>query len=128
MRKRPQESAQRDPRNLMELRRLALRAQPSQWSYGRPAERAVLHDALLETFPETYPKYIKKAERLAKIHKETYLVFFQPQYLKARWRERHRPGLFFDVDRWWNLPFRHSTDVIVHSAGRSAEWYKQGVR
>lgn len=131
---------QRDARSLMELRRLALRAQPSQWSYGRPAERAVLHDALLETFPETYERFIKKAERLARIHDETYFVVFQPQYLKARWREEHKrryghatPSIFFETARVWDLSFRSSTDVIVYEAhpvtlrkaARMAKWYKK---
>lgn len=49
----------RDPRSFLELRRLAYQAKRS------PSYQAVLHDALLESFPRTYQHEINVAENRA---------------------------------------------------------------
>ena len=104
--------ARRDPRSLLELRRLAYRAQPTAWGFGRVDVREVLHDALLETFPEAYPRYIRLADRLARDRGRTYFVFFQPTFLSKK--ERFGPP--FDVDDIHSLPFRYRTDAVVYVA------------
>ena len=71
----------RDPRLLLELRRLALRAKRSSEA------REVLHDALLETFPEQYAEAIEDVHVAATkgpIQIE-YVIFFSTRML--RWRK-----------------------------------------
>lgn len=102
----------RDPRSLLELRRLAYRAQPTAWGLGRADVREVLHDALLETYPEAYPRYIHLADAWARNRGRTYLVFFQPEFLT----KKNRFGPPFDIDDMNSLPFRYPTDAIVYVA------------
>lgn len=63
---------ERDPRTMMELRRLALRAKRSSEA------REVLHDALMMTFLVPYERIIEDAHRLDKITKREHLVVFYP--------------------------------------------------
>lgn len=92
----------RDPRSLMELRRLAHRAPRS------PEAREVLHDALLETFPEQYTEAIEDVHREARealdlrrygYGKVEYVIFFSTQML--RWKKLgarpHLSALFVPV-------------------------------
>lgn len=103
----------RDPRGLLELRRLAFKAQRSEGA------REVLHDALLETFPTVYPKFLqlakKQAEAAAKRNEpadresetawayrgeyenDRYVryVVFRPRLL--RHRKSYPDDIFFDV-------------------------------
>lgn len=96
--------ASRDRRSLLEIRRLAYRAGRSspEAAWGRADVRAVLHDALLETFPFEYPDVIRRADnqvkretqRMARLHQEpwrrragvtqyvTRYVIFHPSYLR----------------------------------------------
>ena len=78
----------RDPRSLLELRRLAYRAQRSD------AAREVLHDALLETFP-VYEQYLTDALERATSDGQPYVVVFSfwPSALK-RYARTHPPVLF----------------------------------
>ena len=80
--------ARRDPRSLLELRRLAYRAQRSD------AAREVLHDALLETFP-VYEQYLTDALERATSDGQPYVVVFSfwPSALK-RYARTHPPVLF----------------------------------
>lgn len=57
------------------LRRMA-------YQVNRPGVRAVLHDALLETFPEQYTSKIEFAEKMAAHDHHPYIVMFNPQALK----------------------------------------------
>ena len=59
-----------DPRSLVELRRLALRAQ------RKPGAREVLHDALLETWPRIYEDRISEAYQAAEMSGYEFLVVF----------------------------------------------------
>ena len=71
--------ARRDPRSLLELRRLALRVRRN------PDAREVLHDALLETFPREYEAWIRAAQQRAKKFKnDEFAVVFYPSRLKRR--------------------------------------------
>ena len=94
----------RDPRGLMELRRLAHRASRS------PEAREVLHDALLETFPEQYTEAIEDVHRAAHAldarglqrygyGKAEYVIFFSTRML--RWKKLgarpHLSALFVPV-------------------------------
>ena len=66
--------AHRDPVSLRVLRRMA-------YQVNRPGVRAVLHDALLERFPE-YGGLIDFAEKLAREDRRPYIIMFDPQALK----------------------------------------------
>lgn len=69
-------SSHRDPRSLLELRRLAYRAQRS------PEAREVLHDALLETMPGSYEFAIQETDRLATSSRRGAVLWFFPNRLK----------------------------------------------
>ena len=68
--------ARRDPRSLMEVRRLALRAKRIH------SQREVLHDVLLETFPREYEKAIDEALEVTEKGKE-HVVMFIPSRLRS---------------------------------------------
>ena len=93
--------AHRDPRSLLELRRLALRAKRSS------ANREVLHDALLETYPRTYEKFIRKAHLLDRGRSKTdlpskytheYVVIFYPRLLSRYYYKKK-----FSLDRLFGI-------------------------
>jgi hypothetical protein len=105
-------------RSIMQLRRLAYKARSSS------AARAVLHDALLEAFPRTYPMFIRKAERESR-KKETgalsrhrgertarYVAFLARN---LRYRRAYDENMFFSV--WhpdWGQ-YLEPPDVFVYS-------------
>ena len=90
--------ARRDPRSLLEVRRLAYRAARSSEA------REVLHDVLLETFPGRYMGAISDAERYAHEDKVRYAVIFKPDLLTKR-----RIGI-------------HSLFEIIELPMTNAEW------
>ena len=90
----------RDPRSLMEVRRLALRAKRIH------SQREVLHDVLLETFPREYEKAIDEALEASEKGKEHVVMFmpsrlrsgeFRRMLLPARHARPAQPGLHMRV-------------------------------
>lgn len=74
-----------------ELRRMAYRA-------GRvPGMRAVLHDALLETFPREYQHKIDAVDQWDKEHGYRHTVFFDPLALISKRVHRSLFYMFGDV-------------------------------
>jgi len=87
----------RDPRSLLELRRMAYKARRSI------GMREVLHDALLETFPVEYEEAIRHAHQEAKTKddfaaREKFIVFL-PSRLKRQiyTRRKHPSDMLFLV-------------------------------
>ena len=83
----------RDPRSLLELRRLAYRVPRNEDA------RLVLIDALYETYPKMFDEMIETARYHAFSHplgldeeRREFATFFIPQRLQAR---RHRRGVTF---------------------------------
>lgn len=90
----------RDPRSLLELRRLAHKAKRS------PGMREVLHDALLETFPVQYENIIQRAQRESLRGGEKFVIFMpnrmlaQPRAWAGRPPEKRRklaPEMLFAI-------------------------------
>jgi len=79
----------RDPRSILELRRLAYKAKRT------PGMREVLHDALLETFPAEYEEAIQRAYQEAESHREKFIVFL-PSRL-SRSHRKHPPEMLFVI-------------------------------
>lgn len=92
----------RDPRSLLELRRLAYRAKRI------PGMRDVLHDALLESFPNVYEEAIRRAHREVAHGVEKFIIFL-PSRLgpkpgawarsgrrPEKWR-KHSAEMFFSI-------------------------------
>ena len=73
----------RDPPSLMQLRRLYYRASRAS-AKAFKHDAVVLHDALLEAFPEAYGEEIEKAHERAEDSKREQLVFFKGDKLRLR--------------------------------------------
>ena len=98
----------RDPRSLLELRRLAYRAQRSD------AAREVLHDALLETFP-VYERYLTDALERATSDERPYAVVFSPWPLALKRYRRTNPSVLFGI---YSLDYVHAAQRI-HARSRT---------
>lgn len=75
----------RDPRSLLELRRLAYRVPRDEDS------RIVLIDALLETYPEVFLKRLELADHWAERERREQAIFFLPSRLHPKIRLQYRP-------------------------------------
>ena len=83
--------------SFLTLRRMAYQAD------RRPGMRAVLHDALLETFPEVYQKRIDWAEHLSKEDDIPYIIMFNPNALAVRsWERVQRRRGRYDAKKIWD--------------------------
>ena len=79
--------ARRDPRSLMEVRRLALRAKRIH------SQREVLHDVLLETFPREYEKAIDEALEASEKGKEHVVMFMPSRLRRGEFRRMLLPAM-----------------------------------
>lgn len=94
----------RDPRSLMELRRLALRAR------RYPEQTFVLHDALLETFPYEYESRIDFAELLSRKEHVPYIILFDPKALSRAGRTETRTASGRTLFAVYGNPVRRPED------------------
>ena len=109
--------ARRDPRSLLELRRLALRAPRDHDA------RLVLVDALLETVPRVFERYIEQANTEDERSGLEQLVWFRPERMRPYRREMPEP-LFGEpiprkkLTRWSPLNWFYT------SAERTKLWHQ----
>ena len=98
------------------LRRLALRARRD------PSLLPVLHDALLEAFPEEYRAKIDFAERSAVSERRFYLIVFNPEMLVAKsprgrrlhsWGNRRFAVFELSIDQEEDNPIGHAIARVV---------------
>ena len=108
-------------RSPLQLRRLAFRAQ------RYPEAAVVLHDALLEAFPKTYPAMIRAAQRQSNAAPSTEYddryVVFRPHFLRERFHQNE--NVFFkvvDAQRYTHVSWGYPGDVIVaHTTKQKAK-------
>lgn len=119
----------RDPRSLLELRRLA---------YHTPrdhAARLVLHDALLETVPAIFERYVSQAHEEDKRTGLEQIVWFRssgttPHYIyekKKKKREQRRSPLLYWFYQTANLPGSTSQTIDVERAQRKSMGFERGM-
>lgn len=111
--------SQRDPRSLMELRRLALRAR------RHPEQTAVLHDALLETFPYEYEEKIEFAEKISRADHVPYIILFDPKALSRAGRKETRTSSGRTLFAVYGNPVLRPTDRADY---RRYPWAPEFVR
>ena len=98
----------RDPRSLLELRRLAYRVPRNEDA------RLVLVDALYETYPELFPRMIDRAEYWSEQHRREQAVFFLPKRLYGPDKmygpfvlKERTPLIYFSPTREWEEDVRY---------------------